>query len=40
MGTKMISIPFDLELAKKITNGEVEGRIVTRDDKSSIRSRD
>lgn len=24
-------IPFDIELAKKITNGEVKGRIVTRD---------
>lgn len=31
MRTKMISIPFDLELAKKITNGEIEGRIVTRE---------
>lgn len=34
MEAKMISTPFDLELAKKITNGEIEGRIVTRDDKS------
>lgn len=25
----MIRVPFDVELAKKITNGEVEGRIVT-----------
>lgn len=25
---KTVTIPFDLELAKKIQNGEVEGRIV------------
>lgn len=30
METKYVKVPFDLELAKKITNGEVEGRIVTR----------
>ena len=30
----MIRIPFDLELAKKISNGEVKGRIVTRDGRS------
>lgn len=29
METKMIRVPFDVELAKKITNGDVEGRIVT-----------
>lgn len=29
--TKFKKIPFDLELAKKITNKEVKGRIVTRD---------
>lgn len=29
--TKYKKIPFDLELAKKITNKEVKGRIVTRD---------
>lgn len=29
--TKYKKIPFNLELAKKITNGEVKGRIVTRD---------
>lgn len=34
METKYVRIPFDVELAKKITSGEVEGRIVTRDDKS------
>lgn len=28
---KSIIVPFDLELAKKITNGEVEGRIVRKD---------
>lgn len=31
METEMIKVPFDVELAKKITNGECEGRIVTRD---------
>lgn len=31
---KMIVIPFDVELAKKITNGEVEGKVVTRDGQS------
>lgn len=31
MEKKMVRVPFDVELAKKITNGEVEGRIVTRD---------
>lgn len=30
METKYVKIPFDIELAKKITNGESEGRIVTR----------
>ena len=29
--TKFKKVPFDLELAKKITNKEVKGRIVTRD---------
>lgn len=29
--TKYKRVPFDLELAKKITNKEVKGRIVTRD---------
>lgn len=29
--TRFKKIPFDLELAKKITNKEVKGRIVTRD---------
>ena len=31
MVTKYVKVPFDVELAKKITNGEVEGKIVTRD---------
>ena len=31
METKMIRVPFEVELAKKITNGECDGRIVTRD---------
>lgn len=31
----MIKIPFEVELAKKISNGEVEGRIVTRDGRSA-----
>lgn len=28
MEKKLVIVPFDLELAKKITNGEVEGRII------------
>lgn len=35
METKYVKVHFDLELAKKITNGEVEGRIVTRDGRST-----
>lgn len=27
---KTVTIPFDLEIAKKIQNGEVEGRIVNK----------
>lgn len=30
METNMVIVPFDLELAKKIANGEIEGRITTR----------
>ena len=30
MGTNMVIVPFDLELAQKIANGEIEGRITTR----------
>lgn len=30
----MISIPFEVELAKEITNGNVDGKVITRDDKS------
>lgn len=33
--TRFKKIPFDLELAKKITNKEVKGRIVTRDGKKA-----
>lgn len=32
METKYVRVPFDIEMAKKITNGEVEGKVVTRDD--------
>lgn len=35
METKYIKIPFEIDLAKKISNGEVEGRIVTRDGRSA-----
>jgi hypothetical protein len=34
METKYVKIQFDVELAKKITNGEVEGKVVTRDGQS------
>lgn len=30
MEQKLVKVPFEVEMAKKITNGEVEGRIVTR----------
>lgn len=30
----MKKVPFEVEMAKRIQNGEIEGRIVTRDDKS------
>lgn len=30
MGNKLVIVPFNLELSKEITNGEVEGRIITR----------
>lgn len=35
METKMVRIDFDLELAKAISNGEKEGRIVTRDGRNA-----
>lgn len=35
MEIKNVSIPFDIELAKKITNGEVEGKVVTRDGRNA-----
>lgn len=34
MGTKYITIPFDLERAKRISSGEEQGKIVTRDGRS------
>lgn len=35
METKYVKVPFEVELAKKITNGEVEGKIVTREERSA-----
>lgn len=35
METKYVKVPFDVELAKKITNGEVDGKIVTRDGRNA-----
>lgn len=35
METKMIRVPFDVEIAKKITNCEEKGRVVTRDGRSA-----
>lgn len=29
METKMIIVPFDVELAKKITKGKIDGKVVT-----------
>lgn len=34
METKYVRIPFDIEIAKKITSGEVDGKVVTRDGRS------
>lgn len=31
MEIKYVKLPFNAELAKKITNGEAEGKIITRD---------
>lgn len=31
----MVRVPFDVEIAKKITNGEVNGNIVTRDGRNA-----
>lgn len=31
MESNLIKVPFDVEMAKKITNGEVKGRVVTRE---------
>lgn len=30
MESNLIKVPFDLEMAKRITNGEINGKIVTR----------
>lgn len=35
METKLVRVPFEVELANKITNGEVDGKIVTRDGRSA-----
>ena len=35
METKYITIPFDVERAKRISNGEEEGKIVTRDGRNA-----
>lgn len=35
MEQKLIKVPFDVEIAKRITNKECEGNIVTRDGKSA-----
>lgn len=35
MENKMVRVPFDVEMAKKITNGEVNGNIVTRDGRNA-----
>ena len=34
MGTEYVRVPFEVELAKKITEKLVDGRIVTRDGRS------
>lgn len=34
MEQKLVKVPFEVEMAKKITNGEVEGKIVTREGNS------
>lgn len=35
MENKMVRVPFDVEMAKKITNGEVNGNIVTRNGRNA-----
>lgn len=35
MEQKLVRVPFEVELAKKITNGEVEGKIVTRNNRKA-----
>ena len=35
MEQKLVRVPFEVELAKKITDGDVDGKIVTRDGRSA-----
>ena len=35
MESKLITVPFDVAKAKQITNGEIEGKIVTRDGRNA-----
>ena len=35
MEKKLVKVPFDIELARKITNKEIEGKIVTRNGRSA-----
>lgn len=35
MENKMVRVPFDVEMANKITNGEVNGNIVTRNGRNA-----
>lgn len=37
METKYVRVPFEVELAKKITNGEIEGRILRNFDNANVR---
>lgn len=37
MEQKFVRMPFDVELAKKITNGEVKGRVLRKIDKANVR---
>lgn len=35
MEKKIVKVPFEVEMAQKITNGEIDGRIVTRDGRNA-----
>lgn len=35
METKLVRVPFNIDMAKEITNGEIEGKIVTRDGRNA-----